>query len=91
MHIDGVLFIKVMDAYKASYGVEDVEYAISQLAQTTMRSEIGRMSLERTFEERAALNSNITNVINSATNNWGIQCLRYEISMLVVRYLKWEI
>lgn len=62
-----------------SYGVEDAEYAISQLAQTTMRSEIGQLSLDHVLKERAALNTNITAAINGAAEAWGVTCLRYEI------------
>ena len=62
-----------------SYGVEDAEYAISQLAQTTMRSEIGRLTLDHVLRERAALNTNITEAINEAAQDWGVVCLRYEI------------
>ncbi|KAG5940177.1 hypothetical protein E4U59_002602 [Claviceps monticola] len=79
LELDGVLFTRVFDAYKASYGVEDAEYAISQLAQTTMRSEIGQLSLDHVLKERAALNTNITAAINSAAEAWGVTCLRYEI------------
>ena len=69
----------MFDAYKASYGVEDAEYAISQLAQTTMRSEIGQLTLDHVLKERAALNTNITQAINEAAQDWGVVCLRYEI------------
>lgn len=62
-----------------SYGVEDAEYAISQLAQTTMRSEIGQLTLDHVLKERAALNTNITAAINEAAQAWGVTCLRYEI------------
>jgi regulator of protease activity HflC (stomatin/prohibitin superfamily) len=62
-----------------SYGVEDAEYAISQLAQTTMRSEIGQLTLDHVLKERAALNTNITQAINEAAQDWGVTCLRYEI------------
>ncbi|KAM0349054.1 hypothetical protein ACHAPU_003989 [Fusarium lateritium] len=79
LELDGVLFTRVFDAYKASYGVEDAEYAISQLAQTTMRSEIGQLSLDHVLKERAALNTNITAAINDAAEAWGVTCLRYEI------------
>jgi len=79
LELDGVLYTRVFDAYKASYGVEDAEYAISQLAQTTMRSEIGRLSLDHVLKERANLNTNITAAINEAAQDWGVTCLRYEI------------
>uniref|UniRef100_A0A8C4TZG5 Stomatin-like protein 2, mitochondrial n=1 Tax=Falco tinnunculus TaxID=100819 RepID=A0A8C4TZG5_FALTI len=79
LQIDGVLYLRVMDAYKASYGVEDPEYAVTQLAQTTMRSELGKLSLDRVFRERESLNANIVDAINQASDCWGIRCLRYEI------------
>lgn len=79
LEMDGVLYIKVVDAYKASYGVEDAEYAISQLAQTTMRSEIGQLTLDHVLRERQSLNHNITTALNEAAHDWGITCLRYEI------------
>ncbi|KAK5115922.1 hypothetical protein LTR62_000378 [Meristemomyces frigidus] len=79
LELDGVLYTRVFDPYKASYGVEDADYAISQLAQTTMRSEIGQLSLDHVLKERAQLNTNITQAINEAAADWGIRCLRYEI------------
>ncbi|OBT80087.1 hypothetical protein VF21_01130 [Pseudogymnoascus sp. 05NY08] len=79
LDLDGVLYTRVFDAYKASYGVEDAEYAISQLAQTTMRSEIGQLTLDHVLKERTTLNSNITAAINEAAQDWGVTCLRYEI------------
>lgn len=79
LELDAVLYTRVFDAYKASYGVEDAEYAISQLAQTTMRSEIGQLTLDHVLKERANLNSNITAAINEAAQDWGVVCLRYEI------------
>lgn len=63
----------------ASYGVEDPEFAITQLAQTTMRSELGKMSLDKVFRERESLNVSIVDSINKASEAWGIACLRYEI------------
>jgi len=77
--VDGVLYLKVLDPYKASYGVDDYVYAVTQLAQTTMRSEIGKIELDKTFEEREALNINIVSQINEAAEPWGVQVLRYEI------------
>jgi len=79
LDLDGILYTRVFDPYKASYGVEDAEYAISQLAQTTMRSEIGQLTLDHVLKERATLNTNITQAINEAAADWGIRCLRYEI------------
>ena len=77
--IDGVLYIKILDPKAASYGVSNPYYAISQLAQTTMRSEIGKLKLDKTFEERETLNHLIVTSMNQAATNWGIQCMRYEI------------
>jgi regulator of protease activity HflC (stomatin/prohibitin superfamily) len=79
LQIDGVLYVKIVDATAASYGVDNPYYAISQLAQTTMRSEIGKLKLDKTFEERDALNTAIVASINDAAVNWGIQCMRYEV------------
>lgn len=79
LSIDGIVYVKIIDPTAASYGVSDPYLAIIQLAQTTMRSEIGKLDLDKTFEEREHLNANIVSVINEAALNWGIQCLRYEI------------
>lgn len=80
LEMDGILYVKVNDPYKASYGVEDFKFAISQLAQTTMRSEIGSMTLDSVLKERQTLNSNINQAINEAAReHWGVECLRYEI------------
>lgn len=79
LQIDGVLYLKVVDPYNASYGVEDAEFAITQLAQTTMRSEIGKISLDTVFRERESLNTAIVQQINIAADSWGIDCKRYEI------------
>ena len=77
--IDGVLYLRVVDPYKASYGVEDPEFAITQLAQTTMRSELGKISLDSVFKERESLNIAIVEAINTASSSWGLTCMRYEI------------
>lgn len=79
LKIDGVLYIKIMDPAAASYGVSNPYYAVIQLAQTTMRSEIGKLTLEKTFEERDTLNANIVFAINSAAKDWGVICMRHEI------------
>lgn len=79
IHIDGVLYLRVIDPYKASYGVEDPEFAITQLAQTTMRSEIGKITLDSVFKERESLNIAIVESINTASKSWGLTCMRYEI------------
>ena len=77
--IDGVLFFKITDAFKASYAVNNPVNALSLLAQTSMRSEIGKLVLDRTFEERNSLNSHIKHSLNEASKKWGIECMRYEI------------
>ncbi|GAB4826061.1 hypothetical protein Ancab_008932 [Ancistrocladus abbreviatus] len=79
LQIDGVLFVKIVDPKRASYGVDDPIFAVIQLAQTTMRSAIGKMTLDKTFMERDTLNANIVEAINEAATNWGLMCLRYEI------------
>ncbi|OUS25152.1 paraslipin ['Osedax' symbiont bacterium Rs2_46_30_T18] len=81
--VDGVLYFRVLDPYKATYGVEDYSFAVVQLAQTTMRSELGKMELDKTFEERDKLNQNIVESINNASEPWGVQVLRYEIKDIV--------
>lgn len=77
--VDGVLYLQVLDAERASYGITDYSFAISQLAQTTLRSEIGKIVLDRTFEERAMINRNIVGELDKATEPWGVKVLRYEI------------
>src|SRR5215470_10422989 len=77
--IDGVLYLQVLDASRASYGISDYNFAISQLAQTTLRSEIGKLVLDRTFEERQTINLNVVNELDKATEPWGVKVLRYEI------------
>ncbi|KAK0168964.1 hypothetical protein PV327_002720 [Microctonus hyperodae] len=79
LDIDGVLYLRINDPYLTSYGVEDPEFAIIQLAQTTMRSELGKISLDKVFREREGLNVGIVESINKASEVWGITCLRYEI------------
>lgn len=79
LNIDGVLYLRVKDPHRASYGVEDPEFAITQLAQTTMRSEIGKITLDTLFRERELLNQGIVTAINHAADAWGIVCMRYEI------------
>ncbi len=77
--VDGVLYIKVLDAERASYGITDFRFAISQLAQTTLRSEIGKIDLDRTFEERGAINVAVVNELDKASAPWGVKVMRYEI------------
>ena len=80
IEIDGLLYMQVLDAKKASYGIENYLYASSQLAQTTLRSEIGKLELDKTFEERDAINGNIINALDKATEPWGLKITRYEIA-----------
>ena len=77
--VDGVLYLQVMDPERASYGITDFVFAISQLAQTTLRSEIGKIDLDRTFEERGAINANVVSELDKASDPWGVKVLRYEI------------
>jgi regulator of protease activity HflC (stomatin/prohibitin superfamily) len=77
--VDGVLYLKVMNAERASYGVSDYLFAISQLAQTNLRSEIGKIDLDRTFEERTHINLQVVDELDKASEPWGIKVLRYEI------------
>jgi len=81
--VDGVLYFRVLDPYKATYGVENYVFAVTQLAQTTMRSEIGKIDLDKTFEERDTLNIQIVSAINEAADSWGVAVLRYEIKDIV--------
>lgn len=77
--VDGVLYLKVMDPKRASYGVTNYLFAITQLAQTTLRSEIGKIDLDRTFLERSSINSNVVSELDKASEAWGVKVLRYEI------------
>ena len=79
VEVDGVLYLQVIDPVKASYGIEDYLFASSQLAQTTMRSEIGKLELDRTFEEREKINSAIIEAVDKASDPWGVKITRYEI------------
>ncbi|MEI6242057.1 MAG: SPFH domain-containing protein [Chlamydiota bacterium] len=82
--LDGVLYIKIMDPFAASYGVKNPHYAVTQLVKTTMRSEIGKIPLDKTFEERESLNAKIVQSINESASAWGIKCLRYEIKDITI-------
>jgi regulator of protease activity HflC (stomatin/prohibitin superfamily) len=77
--VDGVLYLKVLEPQRASYGISDYHFAIAQLAQTTLRSEIGKIELDRTFEERAHINAQVVSELDKATAPWGVKVLRYEI------------
>ena len=77
--VDGVLYMKVLDPERASYGISNYLFAISQLAQTALRSEIGKIDLDRTFEERSTINAEIVGELDKASDPWGVKVLRYEI------------
>jgi regulator of protease activity HflC (stomatin/prohibitin superfamily) len=77
--VDGVLYLKVLNAERASYGISDYVFAITQLAQTTLRSEVGKIDLDRTFEERTTINAQVVGELDKASEPWGVKVLRYEI------------
>ncbi len=77
--VDGVLYLKVLNAERASYGISDYLFAITQLAQTTLRSEIGKIDLDKTFEERTNINLSVVTELDKASESWGVKVLRYEI------------
>jgi regulator of protease activity HflC (stomatin/prohibitin superfamily) len=79
VHVDGILYLKVLNPERASYGISDYVFAIVQLAQTTLRSEIGKIDLDRTFEERSHINSQVVSEVDKASEAWGVKVLRYEI------------
>jgi regulator of protease activity HflC (stomatin/prohibitin superfamily) len=77
--VDGILYLKILDPERASYGISNYTYALTQLAQTTLRSEIGKIELDRTFEERTHINSQVVAEVDKASEAWGVKVLRYEI------------
>jgi regulator of protease activity HflC (stomatin/prohibitin superfamily) len=77
--VDGILYLKVLNPQRASYGISDYNFALIQLAQTTLRSEIGKIELDRTFEERTNINVQVVNELDKASDPWGVKVLRYEI------------
>ena len=77
--VDGVLYLQIVDPNRASYGIANYTFAISQLAQTTLRSEVGKIDLDRTFEERTAINQSVVEEVDKASDAWGVKVLRYEI------------
>lgn len=81
--VDGVIYLKVLNPERASYGVQDYFFAISQLAQTTLRSEVGKIDLDRTFEERAHINGQVVSELDKASEPWGVKVLRYEIKNII--------
>ncbi|MFN8894055.1 MAG: SPFH domain-containing protein, partial [Betaproteobacteria bacterium] len=82
LQVDGILYFQVTDPMRASYGSSDYLVAISQLAQTTLRSVIGKLELDKTFEERDLINASVVNALDEAAMNWGVKVLRYEIKDL---------
>jgi regulator of protease activity HflC (stomatin/prohibitin superfamily) len=84
VRVDGVLYMRVMDPRRASYGITNHEYATIQLAQTTMRSVIGRLELDRSFEERDAINAQVVKAVDEASDAWGVKVSRYEIQNINV-------
>jgi len=79
VEVDGILYIQVIDPKKASYGIDNYQFASSQLAQTTMRSVIGKLELDRTFEERESMNASIVDAVDRASDPWGVKVSRYEV------------
>jgi regulator of protease activity HflC (stomatin/prohibitin superfamily) len=77
--VDGILYMKILDPERASYGISNYVFAITQLAQTTLRSEMGKIELDRTFEERTAINIQVVTEVDKASESWGVKVLRYEI------------
>jgi regulator of protease activity HflC (stomatin/prohibitin superfamily) len=83
VEVDGILYIQVMDPAKASYGIENYQFASTQIAQTTMRSVMGKLDLDKTFEERDTINSVIVQAVDKASDPWGVKVTRYEIKNIV--------
>lgn len=81
--VDGILYAQVMDAAKASYGINDYQFASTQIAQTTMRSIIGKMELDKTFEERESINAAIVAAVDKASDPWGVKVTRYEVKNII--------
>jgi regulator of protease activity HflC (stomatin/prohibitin superfamily) len=79
VEVDGILYLQVMDPQKASYGIDNYRFAVIQISQTTMRSVIGKMELDKTFEERETVNGTIVNAVDKASDPWGIKVSRYEV------------
>lgn len=82
MEVDGVLYIQVVNARQSAYGIEDYHFAAAQLAQTSLRSAIGKITLDKTFEARETLNQQVVEALDEAAQNWGVKVLRYEIKDL---------
>ena len=83
VEVDGILYLQVIDAQRASYGINNYQFAATQLAQTTMRSVIGKLELDRTFEERETINSQIVDAVDKASDPWGVKVTRYEVKNII--------
>ncbi len=83
VEVDGILYVQVFDPKKASYGIQDYRFAVSQLAQTTMRSIIGKLELDKTFEERDTINGSIVQAVDEASDPWGVKVTRYEVKNIL--------
>ncbi|MBH0179827.1 MAG: paraslipin [Nitrospira sp.] len=79
VHVDGILYMRVLNPERASYGISDYQFALTQLAQTALRSEIGKIELDKTFEARTTINAQVVNELDKASEPWGVKVLRYEI------------
>src|SRR5690606_29271082 len=82
VQVDGVLYMKVLNPERASYGISDYQFAITQLAQTTLRSEVGKIDLDKTFEERTNINTAVVTELDKASEPWGVKVLRYEVKSI---------
>ncbi len=83
VEVDGILYLQVTDAKRASYGINNYQFASTQLAQTTMRSVIGKLELDRTFEERETINASIVDAVDKASDPWGVKVTRYEVKNII--------
>ena len=83
VEVDGILYLQVIDPKSASYGINNYQYATSQITQTTMRSIIGKMDLDKTFEEREMINKGIVTAVDGASEPWGVKVTRYEVKNIV--------
>jgi len=83
VEVDGILYLQVIDPHKASYGINNYQFAATQLAQTTMRSVIGKMELDKTFEERETINMDIVDAVDKASDPWGVKVTRYEVKNII--------
>jgi regulator of protease activity HflC (stomatin/prohibitin superfamily) len=85
VEVDGILYMQVVDPKRASYGIRNYQFASIQLAQTTMRSVMGKLELDKTFEERDSINGEIVDAVDKASDPWGVKVTRYEVKNIVPR------